>query len=73
MRTLKEWRKLINENIPAKYKYRSKYVALYDTPEDWNGFDFEIKDLPTFYEGQKYLKVYILKPGQILDAIEIKL
>jgi len=75
MRTNKEWHKIINENIPKKYKYFSKYVGLYNNEDmtDWNGFDFEIKDLSTFYDNQKYLKVFILKPGQIIDTISIRL
>lgn len=70
------WRKIINDNIPAKYKYNSKYVALYNNIEEWNGFDFDIKSLPLFYDNQRYLAVYILKTGknaQILDRIEIDL
>jgi hypothetical protein len=72
---MKKWRKLLNDNIPVKWKYYSKYVALCNESDgsDFDGFDFDIKDLPVYYTNQKYLKVWILKPGQIIDTIVINI
>lgn len=72
--THKFWLALIINNIPKKYKYNKKYVSLRTLNEDWNGFDFNMKDLPLFYNNEPILAVHIYdRDEQLIDTIMINI
>lgn len=72
------WKQIIKENKPLKYKRNHFEVSLRDDPvENWDGNDFSPKDLSLYYEGQRWLYLHIYKRDkdgeQLWDTIRIDL
>lgn len=68
------WKELIRQYKPDEYRSNPFLLSFRPEGEDWSGFDFELKDVCTFYKGEPVLGIHIYdRKGELIDLIRVKI